>query len=59
MLFVVDDVCGHYTVDPYFIGRWQEMSEVIQQLLENKYCKPISTCRLHIFNDVKFRSLPF
>lgn len=45
MLFVVDDVCGHYTVDPYRIGRWQEMSEVIQQLLENKYCMLISTCR--------------
>ena len=51
MLFVVDDVCGQYTVDPYRIGRWQEMSEVIQQLLENKYCKLISTCRLQIFND--------
>jgi hypothetical protein len=59
MLFVVDDVCGQYTVDPYRIGRWQEMSEVIHQLLENKYCKLISTCRLQIFNDVKFRSVPF
>ena len=35
------------------------MSEVIHQLLENKYCKLISTCRLQIFNDVKFRSVPF
>ena len=59
MLFVVDDVCGQYTVDPCRIGRWQEMSEVIHQLLENKYCKLISTCRLQIFNDVKFRSVPF
>ena len=59
MLFVVDDVCGQYTVDPYRIGRWQEMSEVIHQLFENKYCKLISTCRLQIVNDVKFRSVPF
>ena len=58
-LFVIDDVCGHYTVDRHRISRWQEMSDVMQQLLNSKYCKIISTCRLQIFKDVKLRSLPF
>ena len=35
------------------------MSESIQSLLDNKNCKIISTCRLQIFNDVRFRRLPF
>jgi hypothetical protein len=35
------------------------MSESIQSLLDNKYCKIISPCRLQIFNDVRFRGLPF
>ena len=60
MLFVVDDVCGYYTVNPYRIDKWQEKSEYIQSLLGNEYCiKIISTCRLQIFNDVRFRDLSF
>ena len=60
MLFVVDDVCGDYMVDPYRISKWQEKSESIQSLLGNEYCiKIISTCRLQIFSDVRFRDLPF
>jgi hypothetical protein len=35
------------------------MSESIQSLLDNKYCKIISTCKLQISNDVRFRGLPF
>jgi hypothetical protein len=35
------------------------MSESIQSLLDNKHCKIISTCRLQIFNGVRFRGLPF
>ena len=35
------------------------MSESMQSLLDNKYCKIISTCRFQIFNDVRFRGLPF
>ena len=34
------------------------MSESIQSLLDNKYCKIISTCRLQIFKDVKLGELP-
>jgi hypothetical protein len=59
ILFVIDDICGHYTVNPYSIDQWKEMSESIQSLLKNDYCKIISTCRLQIFNDVRFRGLPF
>ena len=59
MLFVVDDVCGHYTVNPYRINKWEEMSQSIKSLLKNKWCKIISTCRLQIFNDVRFRNLPY
>ena len=60
LLFVVDDVCGNYMVDPYRISKWQEKSESIQSLLGNEYCiKIISTCRLQIFSDVRFRDLPF
>jgi hypothetical protein len=59
MLFVVDDVCGDYTVNPHLVDKWQEMSESIQSLLKNEYCKIISTCRLQIFNDDRFTRLPF
>jgi Ni2+-binding GTPase involved in maturation of urease and hydrogenase len=58
ILFVVDDVCGDYMLNPYRIDRWKEMSKYIQSLLDDKYCKIISTCRLQIFNDVRFRGLP-
>jgi Cdc6-like AAA superfamily ATPase len=59
MLFVVDNVCGDYTLNPNLIDKWNEMSESIQSSLDNEYCKIISTCRLQIFNDVRFRGLPF
>ena len=59
MLFVVDGVCGDYTLNPNLIDKWKDWSECIQSLLENEYCKIISTCRLQIFNDVRFRRLPF
>jgi hypothetical protein len=59
MLFVVDDVCGNYTLNPYLIDKWKDCSECMQSLLENEYCKIISTCSLQIFNDGKFRHLPF
>ena len=60
MLFVVDDVCGNYTVNQNRIDKWLEKSESIQSLLGNEYCiKIISTCRLQIFNDVRFRDLSF
>ena len=59
MLFVVDDVCGNYTLNPNLIDKWKDCSECIQSLLKNEYCKIISTCRLQIFNDVRFRCLPF
>ena len=50
MLFVVDDVCGNYTVNQNRIDKWLEKSESIQSLLGNEYCiKIISTCRLQIF----------
>jgi ankyrin repeat protein/Cdc6-like AAA superfamily ATPase len=59
ILFVVDDVCGDYTLNPNLIDKWKDWSECIQSLLKNEYCKIISTCRLQIFNDVRFRLLPF
>jgi Cdc6-like AAA superfamily ATPase len=59
MLFVVDDVCGNYTLNPNHIDKWKNLSECIQSMLKNEYCKIISTCRLQIFNDVRFRGLPF
>ena len=59
MLFVVDDVCGDYTLNPNLIDKWKDWSECIQSLLKNEYCKIISTCRLQIFNDVRFKRLPF
>jgi hypothetical protein len=36
MLFVVDDVCGNYTVNQNRIDKWQEKSESIQSLLGNE-----------------------
>ena len=60
MLFVVDDVCGNYSVNQNRIDKWLEKSESIQSMLGNEYCiKIISTCRLQIFNDVRFRDLSF
>ena len=59
MLFVVDDVCGNYTLDQNRLDKWKELCETIQSLLDHKYCKIISTCRLQIFKDVRLGELPF
>jgi hypothetical protein len=58
MLFVVDDVCGNYTLNQNRLDKWKELCETIQSLLDHKYCKIISTCRLQIFKDVKLGELP-
>ncbi|XP_071159000.1 uncharacterized protein [Mytilus edulis] len=56
-LFVVDDLCGNFSVDQSDIKSWEPVMENIKQILEKKQAKIIAACRLQVYQDEKFESL--
>ncbi|XP_063448387.1 uncharacterized protein LOC134727922 [Mytilus trossulus] len=59
ILFVVDDFCGTYTINPTKLENWKTLIETINTLLEKKPVKLIMSCRLQVFKDAKIKSLSF
>ncbi|XP_071178354.1 uncharacterized protein [Mytilus edulis] len=59
VLFVVDDFCGTYTINPTKLDSWKNLMEKIKTLIEKKPVKLIMSCRLQVFKDEKIKSLSF
>ncbi|VDI12624.1 Hypothetical predicted protein [Mytilus galloprovincialis] len=59
ILFVVDDFCGTYTINPTKLESWKNLMEKIKTLIEKKPVKLIMSCRLQVFKDEKMKSLSF
>ncbi|XP_071178364.1 uncharacterized protein [Mytilus edulis] len=59
ILFVVDDFCGTYIVNPMKLESWKNLMEKIKTLIEKKTVKLIMSCRLQVFKDEKMKSLSF
>ncbi|VDI46316.1 Hypothetical predicted protein [Mytilus galloprovincialis] len=56
-LFVIDDLCGNFSVDQSDIKKWNPLIERIKRILENKRTKIIAACRIQVFQDDKFNIL--
>ncbi|XP_071178356.1 uncharacterized protein [Mytilus edulis] len=59
ILFVVDDFCGTYTINPMKLESWKNLIGKIKTLIEKKPVKLIMSCRLQVFKDEKMKSLSF
>ncbi|XP_071153125.1 uncharacterized protein [Mytilus edulis] len=59
ILFVVDDFCGTYTINPMKLESWKNLMEKIKTLIGKKTVKLIMSCRLQVFKDEKMKSLSF
>ncbi|XP_052080604.1 uncharacterized protein LOC127718575 [Mytilus californianus] len=56
-LFVIDDLCGNFSVDQSDIKSWEPVMEDIKQILDKKQTKILAACRLQVYQDEKFDSL--
>ncbi|VDI62488.1 Hypothetical predicted protein [Mytilus galloprovincialis] len=59
-VFIVDDICGNFTVNQQQIENWTQHLPVIETIIADKCCKIIVSCRLQVYKDDKFNILePF
>ncbi|CAC5362248.1 unnamed protein product [Mytilus coruscus] len=56
-LFVVDDLCGNFSVDQSDIRRWEPLKGDLKTILLKKETKLIAACRLQVFKNEKFEFL--
>ncbi|XP_052103392.1 uncharacterized protein LOC127736838 isoform X3 [Mytilus californianus] len=56
-LFVIDDLCGNYSLNQTDIKVWEPVMERLKLILSNKLSKVIVACRLQVYQDNKFDSL--
>ncbi|XP_071146102.1 uncharacterized protein [Mytilus edulis] len=56
-LFVIDDLCGNYSLSQADLQIWEPVMERMKKILSNKLVKIIAACRLQVFQDDKFESL--
>ncbi|XP_071178213.1 uncharacterized protein [Mytilus edulis] len=54
-MFVLDDICGRFTVSRSGIEYWMNNEEKMKRILKKGKTKIAATCRLDIFNDEKFK----
>ncbi|XP_071145116.1 uncharacterized protein [Mytilus edulis] len=59
ILFVVDDFCGTYSLNPMKFENWKNLMEKIKALVEKKQVKLIMSCRLQVYKDRQMESLSF
>ncbi|XP_071136253.1 uncharacterized protein [Mytilus edulis] len=59
ILFVVDDFCGLYSLNPMMFDKWKNLMEEIKTLVEKKPVKLIMSCRLQVYKDRQIESLSF
>ncbi|CAC5412666.1 unnamed protein product [Mytilus coruscus] len=56
-LFVVDDLCGNFSLDQSDIKSWEPIMEDVKQNLDKKQTKILAACRLQVYQDGKFDTL--
>ncbi|VDI53146.1 Hypothetical predicted protein [Mytilus galloprovincialis] len=56
-LFVLDDLCGNYSLSQTDIKVWEPVMERIKSILSNTLVKILAACRLQVYQDDKFESL--
>ncbi|VDH89517.1 Hypothetical predicted protein [Mytilus galloprovincialis] len=56
-LYVVDDLCGNYSLNQTDMKIWEPFTDQITNILSNKVAKIIVACRLQVYQDEKFESL--
>ncbi|XP_076079353.1 uncharacterized protein LOC143049638 [Mytilus galloprovincialis] len=59
ILFVVDDFCGTYNLNPIKFENWKNLIEKIKALVEKKPVKLIMSCRLQVYHDRQMEALSF
>lgn len=59
-LFVIDDLCGKFTVDKQLIDDWDLRIDLVKQVFNDCSCKILFSCRLQVYKDPQFSRLkPF
>ncbi|CAG2238641.1 unnamed protein product [Mytilus edulis] len=59
-VFILDDVCGNFFANQVQILRWKELLPVVNNIIADKSCKIIVSCRLQVYKDDGFNILlPF
>ncbi|VDI25203.1 Hypothetical predicted protein [Mytilus galloprovincialis] len=56
-LFVIDDLCGNYSLNQSDMKVWEPVMERIKKILSKTQAKIIAACRLQVYQDDKFESL--
>ncbi|CAC5369600.1 unnamed protein product [Mytilus coruscus] len=56
-LFVIDDLCGNYSLNQTDMKVWEPFIEQIKKILSKQIAKIIVACRLQVYQDDKFESL--
>lgn len=56
-LFVIDDLCGNYSLNHTDIKIWEPVIDRLKVILQNQATKVIAACRLQLYQDYKFESL--
>ncbi|VDI01041.1 ankyrin repeat domain-containing protein 17 [Mytilus galloprovincialis] len=56
-LFLVDDLCGNFSLDQSDIKSWEPIMEDIKQSLNKKQMKILAACRFQVYQDEKFDAL--
>ncbi|XP_076078753.1 uncharacterized protein LOC143048765 [Mytilus galloprovincialis] len=59
IVFVVDDFCGTYSLNPMKFENWKNLMDKIKALVEKKPVKLIMSCRLQVYKDRQMESLSF
>ncbi|VDI25151.1 Hypothetical predicted protein [Mytilus galloprovincialis] len=59
-LFVMDDMCGKFTIDNRHLDNWLSIIDIVDQVIADPSCKILFSCRLQVYKDPKFADLtPF
>ncbi|VDI50751.1 Hypothetical predicted protein [Mytilus galloprovincialis] len=53
-VFIVDNICGNFTVNQLQVENWKQLLPVIYTIIADKCCKIIVSCRLQVYKDDKF-----
>ncbi|VDI84048.1 Hypothetical predicted protein [Mytilus galloprovincialis] len=56
-LFVVDDLCGNFSIDQSDIKSWEPIMQDLNQIIDINQSKILAACRLQVYQDEKFDSL--
>ncbi|CAC5373837.1 unnamed protein product [Mytilus coruscus] len=58
-LFVLDDVCGRYTINQSAVEEWMKHEQTILRILRTRKVKLLISCRLQIYHEKQFQLLKF